>query len=47
VDRAIAIGAKAIWLQLGVIDSQSCLRAEIAGLISIMDRCPAIEYGKR
>ncbi|MFZ4123271.1 MAG: CoA-binding protein, partial [Candidatus Planktophila sp.] len=47
VDRAIAIGAKAIWLQLGVIDPQSCLRAETAGLISIMDRCPAIEYGKR
>ena len=47
VDRAIAIGAKAIWLQLGVIDQESVQRAEQAGLMAIMDRCPAIEYGKR
>jgi len=47
VDRAIAISAKAIWLQLGVIDQQSVDRAEGAGLVAIMDRCPAIEYGKR
>ena len=47
IDRAIEIGAKAIWLQLGVIDEESVQRAEQAGLIAIMDRCPAIEYGKR
>ncbi len=47
VDRTIEIGAKAIWLQLGVIDEESVQRAEQAGLIAIMDRCPAIEYGKR
>ncbi len=47
VDLAIEIGAKAIWLQLGVIDEESVQRAEQAGLIAIMDRCPAIEYGKR
>lgn len=47
IDRAISIGAQAIWLQLGVIDSESVQRAELAGLIAIMDRCPAIEYGKK
>ena len=47
VDLAIANGAKAIWLQLGVIDEESVKRAEQAGLTAIMDRCPAIEYGKR
>ena len=47
VDRAIAIGAKAIWLQLGVIDQESVQRAAQAGLTAIMDRCPAIEYGNR
>lgn len=47
VDRAIAIGASAIWLQLGVLDADSVQRAELAGLTAIMDKCPAIEYGKR
>lgn len=47
VDRAIAIGAKAIWLQLGVIDEESVKKAEAAGMTAIMDKCPAIEYGKR
>ena len=47
VDRAIAIDAKAIWLQLGVIDAESVAKAEAAGLTAIMDRCPAIEYRKK
>jgi len=47
IDRAISIGAQAVWLQLGVIDSESVQRAELAGLIAIMDRCPAIEYAKK
>ena len=47
IDCAISIGAQAVWLQLGVIDSESVQRAERAGLIAIMDRCPAIEYGKK
>lgn len=47
IERAIAIDAKAIWLQLGVIDSESVAKAEAAGLIAIMDRCPAIEYRTR
>jgi len=47
VDQAIAIGAKAVWLQLDVIDHEAIERAQKAGLLTIMDRCPAIEYQRK
>jgi predicted CoA-binding protein len=46
VDDAIRIGAKVVWLQLGIRSDRAAANARAAGLEVIMDRCPKIEYGR-
>lgn len=43
VNDAIAIGAKSVWMQLGVINPEAFAKARANGMIAVMDRCPAIE----
>jgi predicted CoA-binding protein len=44
VDEAVAVGAKAIWLQLGIVHNEAAQRAKEAGLTVVQDRCIKIEH---
>lgn len=46
-DEAVAVGAKAVWFQLGVIDEAAFERTIAAGVPMVMDTCPAIEWRRR
>ncbi len=45
-DQAIEIGARVVWMQLGIRNDEAASRAETAGLEVVMNRCPKIEYGR-
>jgi predicted CoA-binding protein len=46
-DQAVALGAKGVWFQLGVIDEDAFRRTTEAGVRMVMDTCPAIEWRRR
>ena len=46
-DQAVAVGARGVWFQLGVVDHDAFRRTTEAGVPMVMDTCPAIEWGRR
>ena len=46
-DQAVAVGARGVWFQLGVVDEAAFERTVAAGLPMVMDTCPAIEWRRR
>jgi predicted CoA-binding protein len=45
-DQAVAVGARGVWFQLGVVDEAAFARTRAAGVAMVMDTCPAIEWGR-
>ncbi len=46
-DQAVAVGARGVWFQLGVVDTEAFARTRAAGVAMVMDTCPAIEWRRR
>jgi predicted CoA-binding protein len=46
-DQGVAVGAKGVWFQLGVVDADAFRRTTAAGVPMVMDTCPAIEWRRR
>ncbi len=46
-EQAVAVGAKAVWFQLGVVDEAAFARTTAAGVPMVMDTCPAIDWRRR
>lgn len=46
-DQAVAVGARGVWFQLGVVDAEAFARTWDAGVSMVMDTCPAIEWARR
>lgn len=46
VDEAIAVGAKAVWMQLGIWHDEAAAKAEAAGLLVVQDHCIMVEYAR-